>query len=620
MSTRNLWWRVSLVLALSASGNMAAAQESGTDEVSVHRVWSGEEVDFYAAHPSPDGRYVTDIHWMSGDLAVNDLVSGDVVRVRAKAGGWGEMSWAESSVFSPDGGRIAYTWFSEQPDGEGAYGVRTISMPDGESEYLVPKGEARYYFLDDWSLDGQYILARLFEPTDTDIGTGAVLVRIRVPDGHIERIVDDIPGEEFTLGTTKASFSPDGRFVAFDATPRQLANHDLFVVSAAGGKPRPILEGFADDRLMGWLKDGSGILFYSDRGATSGIWSLPLDRDLTPGEPRLLKADIWRAMPLGFSRDAYFYGVMTESRQVYTGAIDVAHGGYRAPVGPVQEVTGWRTHSGEFSPDGHYLAFAVTLPGRRYNVVVRAVGGDEERTFESDRQRRPIGWSPDSRGVLLFAVDPDAERGNSWRVERLDLATGETTVLGPRVGGSTVFGQPVISPDGTLGYGELRSRISRQSPSTIVEFNLRDGSMRNVIQTGSLRGISVSPDGRTLAVNEVDSTRNLVRVSTVPVSGGQLTVLYETGFGMKSGLRSAAQWTPDGSHLVFVEDQAMYRLPVAGGSPEKIVDLAITGFYRHFRLHPDGSRFVMEAGVDKGEIWMVSGLPGMSSATTGSER
>jgi hypothetical protein len=105
----------------------------------------------------------------------------------------------------------------------------------------------------------------------------------------------------------------------------------------------------------------------------------------------------------------------------------------------------------------------------------------------------------------------------------------------------------------------------------------------------------------------------------VPVSGGELNVLYETGFGMKSGLRTEAQWTPDGRHLVFVEDQSIYRLAVAGGSPQKVVDLPVTGFFGNFRLHPDGSRFVLEAGVDKGEIWMVRGLPGMPSGTSGSD-
>jgi len=619
MSRRSPWCRGSAALALLLSGTMAAAQEPGTDEVSVRRVWVGEEVDFYAAHPSPDGRYVTDIHWMSGDLAVDDLVSGEVVRVGAKSGGWNEMTWAESSVFSPDGGRIAYTWYSGPPGDDHGYSVRTILMPGGEPEVLVPAGEAGYYYLDEWSSDGEYILARLFGPTTADVGTGAVLARIRVSDGRTERIIDDLPGEgSFRRGPTKACFSPDGQLVAFDAE-RQTGNHDLFVVSAAGGDPVPILEGLANDRLMGWLADGSAILFYSDRGATSGIWSLPLDRDLNPGEPRLLKADVWRATPLGFSRDAYYYGVGTESRQVHTGAIDVANGGYRAPVGPVQEVSGWRTHQGEFSPDGHYLAYAVALPGRRHDVVVRAVGGDEERTFESDRQRRPIGWTADSRGVLLFAVDPDAEEGNSWRIERLDLATGETTVIGPGVGGGTIFRVPIVSPDGTLLYGV---RDSGQSQSLIVEFDLRDGSVREVITTGRSRGLSLSPDGTTLALIDVvvDGGVALARLSTLPVSGGELTELYRTGFGMKSGLRTSAQWTPDGRHLVFVEDQSVYRLPVAGGAPEKVVDLPITGFYRHFRLHPDGSRFVLDAGVDKGEIWMVRGLPGMPTAASGPDR
>ena len=87
----NIRWLVTVALALLLlpfGDRSASAQEAEAGgEVTVQRVWVGMEPDFYAAHPSPDGRYVSDIHWDSGDLAVIDLVGGNLERVGAKDGG-----------------------------------------------------------------------------------------------------------------------------------------------------------------------------------------------------------------------------------------------------------------------------------------------------------------------------------------------------------------------------------------------------------------------------------------------------------------------------------------------------------------------------------------------------
>lgn len=620
MSIRGLVTVALAFLLLPPVDRTASAQEAEAGgEVTVQRVWVGMEPDFYAGHPSPDGRYVSDIHWVSGDLAVIDLVSGNLERVGAKDGGWGETSWAECSVFSPDGRRIAYVWWTvgteDDPDYNG-YSIHTIELDGGEPEVLVPTGVGGYYLLDEWSADGRYILGKVYGRAGAATGAEEQLVRIRVRDGEIETLWHVRTGD-FWRGPDKAAFSPDGSHVAFDILPGP-DDHDLYVIPTTGGDPRPVLEGQADDRLLGWLPDGSGLLFYSDRNATSAIWFLPLDSESRPGEPRLLKADVWRVQALGFSRDAYLYGVVVESPQVYTGAIDVTNGGYLAPVGPVQEASHGLSLSGEFSPDGRYLAYATRSPdgtfAKNHAIVVRAVGGDDLRVFDAGRQRIPIGWTPDSKAVLLHAVDPDG--GNQWRLERLDLATGQFTPVGPAIGRLAV-----ISPDGRFGY---RGRAEGQDRTSILEIDLSDGSERTVVESRFLSGYSVSPDGQTLAVAELDLVAQEHRVFTVPVSGGEPNVLYRRSSGEtlaeRLSFRSGLPWTPDGRHVLVVDGRSIIRIPVAGGEPKKLADLPVDGGYRHFRLHPDGSRFVINAGESKGEIWMVRGLPGMPVGPSTSDR
>ena len=75
----------------------------------LRRVWSGSGFNFYYNEPSPDGRYVSEINWATGDLAVRDLMTGEMVLV-THHGADGDRGLSYGSVFSPDGKRLAYQW------------------------------------------------------------------------------------------------------------------------------------------------------------------------------------------------------------------------------------------------------------------------------------------------------------------------------------------------------------------------------------------------------------------------------------------------------------------------------------------------------------------------------
>jgi len=109
------------------------------------------------------------------------------------------------------------------------------------------------------------------------------------------------------------------------------------------------------------------------------------------------------------------------------------------------------------------------------------------------------------------------------------------------------------------------------------------------------------------------------------VVGGDPNVIFEierdiTESDLSAGaMAGRPEWTPDGKHILFIQDGSIMRIPVDGGSAEKVVDIP-EGRRIHFRLHPDGSRFLINAGLDKGEIWMVKGLPGMPRAAGVTDR
>ena len=121
-----------------------------------------------------------------------------------------------------------------------------------------------------------------------------------------------------TLGRRRPElprFSPDGRFIACDYPPRDDSeNRDIFLLAADGSREVPLVQHPADDQLLGWMPDGKGILFASDRTARGGAWFIPVANGKPKGLPELIKPDLGAIEPLGFTRSgSFYYGI--EKRQ-----------------------------------------------------------------------------------------------------------------------------------------------------------------------------------------------------------------------------------------------------------------------------------------------------------------
>jgi Tol biopolymer transport system component len=598
------WKAFAWVLTAGVAGQAqsAATQEEG---LILRRVWTGREPTFYAASPSPDGRYVTDINWATGNLAVIDLLTGEGRDVTS-GGSWTDsVAFAESSVFSPDGTQIAYTWFSDKD----WYGIWMVDADGtGPHPLLQERGDSVYYILEDWSSDGRHLLVQSADHQ------GIELALVATDDGSI-RVLKDL-GSAYT---SLAAFSTDDRFVAYShPSGAGSGESDIFALTLDGTGEFRLLSGPSDDRLMGWTPDGKSILFYSDREVTQGIWRLPIGQDLSVGEPELLQADVWRLIPLGFSRDAYIYGVSIEQPQVYTAIVDITAGRFIRPPTPVQDVSQGRSQTGDWSPDGQYLAYAARDPlMRSWRIVIRTVTGDETREFPL-----PLGvaagirWTPDSKALWILDTD--------YEVHRLDLATGrlekvlcfiifgrdESTCPGlPSTEGNPSTSD--LSPDGTTLYFGRGQTITGNSQ--IIARDMDSGREREIGTVNSLVSLSVSPDASTLAISDTDRPAGVSRLLTVPTSGGELRELRRSDLrhGFAAGV---GPWTPDGRYILFTRDGALWKISSAGGEPQRLVELP-AGAGRHLRFHPDGSRIAFNAGEGKAEIWMIQNIPGVGGAS-----
>jgi len=135
-------------------------------EFNIRKAWAGPWADTTGA-PSPDGRYLSFVDWMTGDLAIRDLATGKNRHLTDKG------SWAESGEFalfskwSPDGKKIVYNWLNK----EEFFELRIVALDSPKPQILYSVKEKEYAHPFGWSPDGNNILALVTQvPNISQIG------------------------------------------------------------------------------------------------------------------------------------------------------------------------------------------------------------------------------------------------------------------------------------------------------------------------------------------------------------------------------------------------------------------------------------------------------------------
>jgi len=352
--------------------------------VEVRRMLSddGGDLDFYALAPSPDGRYVTDIDWSTGNLTVRDLATGETRRVTNNLA---NGAYPEASVFSPDGRRIVYGWQSGGPSW--GWDLRTIGIDGTDMKTLSVDG-----WPEDWSRDGRYILITMYNEDHEEESAQIATLDMETNAVRVLKTLD-------RRGIAGTFFSPDGRFVAFDfRSDPDAREHDIFLVSSDGSQERTLIQTPDHERLLGWLPDGSGILFHRSAADSWAIWKLPMRDGQPSGPPELVKDDVWNMTGFGFSDDAYFYGVTPSRMGVHTASFDLETGRVLEALEPVSDPPGLFSDFATWSPDGSgaRIRSARSLQRLR-NVVTRRHPHRLLRHRAGEKQRAPL---PHHRSIL----------------------------------------------------------------------------------------------------------------------------------------------------------------------------------------------------------------------------
>ena len=368
---------------------------------------------------SPDGRTLSYTDFSAGgtgDLAVRNLETGESHRL-TKKGTWDVPEFAQAvQAISPDGRHVAYGW-----QGRSSCDLRIVDVDGSEPRILYRDDEIANVLLRDWSRDGQHILAT-FSMKD---GTGRIVV-VSVADGSAQVLKTFDAASGSGAGPIMA-FSPDGRFVVYDARSNaESPNRDIHVLSVDGTRDSVLVEHAANDYVLGWAPDGNWVLFASDREGTLDVWGIRVEDGRPRGLPKLVRSEIPPTEWGVFTRDgSYYYARFVWANDVYLTTIDPETGNVRRPDELISHV-GFNT-AAEWSRDGRYLAY-VSGRGRYPDPFVLGIHSVE--TGEAVRFRLELArwgghafqpqWSPDGQALL---------GSGRLGIQRIDAQTGEVTIV-----------------------------------------------------------------------------------------------------------------------------------------------------------------------------------------------
>jgi Tol biopolymer transport system component len=381
--------------------------DTGSKDFQLQQVWANAYDTM--GMPSPDGRYMSYVNWNVPCLAIYEFATDNSLDITSTKGTWeGDAIWAESSIWSPDGKKLAYVWYGKEYTS-----IRTVGIDSSEPVEIFGDKKLQYCHPNSWSADGKYILAVLCHKD-----RGHEIVLISVDDHSVRSLKTLKPGYH-----PWTSLSPDGKFVSYSFTPDMGSPEtDIYLLSTVDGTEKTLIDHPATDFNPLWMPDGNDIIFFSDRTGTVSAWSQKISDGAADGEEKLIK-NFNRLSPKTIVPNGDLYLSFLEGGfDVYNSIIDPETGQKISPPERVVETNvGWNA-SACFSPDGKTMAYVsqrgVLDPnfawGQQSLILRDLQTGEERELIPRSRQlmpgRSPLKWSPDSDEILLRGIHSEYSR------------------------------------------------------------------------------------------------------------------------------------------------------------------------------------------------------------------
>ena len=574
---------------LSILNTVAKPIDTGSKAFQLQQVWA-KPYDTMGS-PSPDGRYMSYVNWNVPCLAIYEFETEKSRDITSTTGTWeGDSVWAENSIWSPDGKKLAYVWYGKE-----YVSIRTVGIDSSEPVEIFGDKKLIFCHPNSWSADGKYILAVLCHK---DRGHEIVLISI---DDHSVRSLKKLkPGHH-----PWTSLSPDGKFVAYSFAPDMNSpKTDIYLLSTVDGTEKTLINHPATDFDPLWMPDGKNIIFFSDRTGTLSAWSQKVSDGAADGEEKLIK-NLNRLSPKTIIPNGDLYISFLEGGyDVFNAIIDPESGKVTsAPQRVVETNVGWNG-AACFSPDGKTMAY-VSLRGvldptfawGQQSLILRDLQTGEERELiprssELTRGRARLKWSPDSDEILFVGRDQTGPPGAyvlNIHNNSFESITGKKDFNGADV---------VWANESNKFYYFYRGETEKDGVYSIDRNSYEE---TKILSESNIQGMARRPGKNELAV----IAGNVIKL--LNLENNEVAEVFELEPGVK---HTYIEWSPDGNWLYFIKCTGektveLWRIDAQGDNGQ-LVEKSFPHLY-NLAIHPDGKRlaFTVGKGGDRSSIWVM---------------
>jgi dipeptidyl aminopeptidase/acylaminoacyl peptidase len=311
------------------------------------------------------------------------------------------------------------------------------------------------------------------------------------------------------------AWSPDGKWIAFEAKRGEDENPQIYLIPLAGGEARRLTELPTGASIPKWFPDSRRLAFVSRVFADLTSWD-DMAKRLKERKDAKMTARVFDKAPVRY----WDHWLDDRQAQIYT--VPVEGGEPRAvTTGTGLELSRQEVGSGSYdiAPDGGEIAFAAntdqTGTDPNFDVYVISAEGGKPRNVSAENGASDSGprYSPDGRYLAFGRQTVKRFYGDRVRLVLHDRQAGTNRVVADAFDRSVAG--VVWTPDAQAVY----SSVDDAGHERIYRIDITRGQPSAVTRDKSFSGLDLSSDGKTLVALRQSFTEPPTLVRVDPSSG-----------------------------------------------------------------------------------------------------